>query len=241
MFTSTDYDKLEQLMSEKPENRTLIQKLLSSQEETISAISHEIRNPLTLVYSTLQFLESRHPEIISDRYWHSMREDIEYMKQLLEELSSLNHSTSLSRSVFSFREFMEHIVLSFASSCMDGPIEFTSFLSPSLPTVCADRTKLKEVFLNILRNAAESINGSGSIRLEAFVQNHNIAVQIEDSGCGISEEQQNQIFQPFVTYKSNGTGLGLAIVRRVIDAHEGQITVTSTVGKGTVFTILLPI
>lgn len=68
MFTSTDYDKLEQLMSEKPENRTLIQKLLSSQEETISAISHEIRNPLTLVYSTLQFLESRHPEIISDRY-----------------------------------------------------------------------------------------------------------------------------------------------------------------------------
>lgn len=127
MFTSTDYDKLEQLMSEKPENRTLIQKLLSSQEETISAISHEIRNPLTLVYSTLQFLESRHPEIISDRYWHSMREDIEYMKQLLEELSSLNHSTSLSRSVFSFREFMEHIVLSFASSCMDGPIEFTSF------------------------------------------------------------------------------------------------------------------
>lgn len=114
---------------------------------------------------------------------------------------------------------------------------FVSFPS----TVCADRTKLKEVFLNILRNAAESIDGSGSIRLEAFVQNHNITVQIEDSGCGISEEQQNQIFQPFVTYKSNGTGLGLAIVRRVIDAHEGQITVTSTVGKGTVFTILLPI
>ena len=147
--------------------------VISGERYQLSAMNQK---SLTLVYSTLQFLESRHPEIISDRYWRSMREDIEYMKQLLEELSSLNHSTSLSRSVFSFREFMEHIVLSFASSCMDGPIEFTSFLSPSLPTVCADRTKLKEVFLNILRNAAESIDGSGSIRLEAFVQNHNIAV-----------------------------------------------------------------
>lgn len=241
MFTSTDYDKLEQLMAEKNENRVLIQKLLSSQEEAISTISHEIRNPLTLIYSTLQLLESRHPEIISDRYWRSMREDIEYMKQLLEELSSLNHSASLSCSTFSFREFMELIVLSFASSCTDNSIEFTSFLSPTLPSINADRTKLKEVFLNILRNAAEAVEYSGTIRLDALVKDHHIAVQIADSGCGISSEQQEKIFQPFVTYKSGGTGLGLAIAHRVIEAHGGQISVKSMIGKGTIFTILLPI
>lgn len=241
MFTSTDYDKLEQLMAEKNENRVLIQKLLASQEEVISTISHEIRNPLTLVYSTLQLLESRHPEITSDRYWRAMREDIEYMKQLLEELSSLNHSAALSRSMFSFREFMEHLALSFASSCADTPIQFTSFLSPDLPAVCGDRTKLREVFLNILRNAAEAIEQSGNIRLEAFVKGENIVVQIADSGCGISSEQQKTIFQPFVTYKSGGTGLGLAIAQRVIEAHGGQISLHSAVGKGTTFTVLLPV
>lgn len=241
MFARTDYDKLEQLMSEKPENRALIQKLLSSQKEAISAVSHEIRNPLTLVYSTLQLLESRHPEITSDRYWHSMRGDIEYMKQLLEELSTLNHSSALRRSLFSFREFMEQIVLSFAASCVDSPIEFTSSLSPDLPIIEADYIKLREVFLNILRNASEAVSGSGSIRLEAVTQDRNISVLIADSGCGMSAEQQKTIFQPFVTYKSNGTGLGLAIARQVIEAHGGQIIVKSIVGKGTSFTILLPI
>ena len=95
MFTSTDHDKLQQLMASSPENRALIEKLLASHEEAVASISHEIRNPLTLVYSTLQLLESRHPDIVSDRYWLSMREDVEYMQQLLTDLSSLNHSRSL--------------------------------------------------------------------------------------------------------------------------------------------------
>ena len=81
---------------------------------------HEIRNPLTLVYSTLQLLETRHPKITSDKYWQSMRQDVEYMQALLTDLSSLNHSRSLRLSAFSFRAFMEELVLSFAASCADG-------------------------------------------------------------------------------------------------------------------------
>ena len=68
MFTEKDYDKLQQLMAESPENRALIQKLLSSHQETISTISHEIRNPLTLVYSTLQLIEMQHPEVKEYKY-----------------------------------------------------------------------------------------------------------------------------------------------------------------------------
>ena len=64
MFSSTDHDKLQQLMASSPENRALIEKLLASHEEAVASISHEIRNPLTLVYSTLQLLESRHPDIV---------------------------------------------------------------------------------------------------------------------------------------------------------------------------------
>lgn len=252
MFTNTDYDKLEQLMAEKPENRALLEKLLHTFEESTAAISHEIRNPLTLVYSTLQLLETRHPEISNDRYWTSMRQDVEYMQQLLADLSSLNHSRSLKVSEFSFRSFMEQIVLSFAASCADTPIEFTSRISSDLPVFKGDQIKLREVFLNLLRNAREAIHEEGSIWLEAsFLSGcqeqekdtslSGIQVMVKDTGCGITQEQMAHIFDPFTTYKPNGTGLGLAIADRTIRAHGGTLSASSISEGGTVFSVFLPV
>ena len=240
MFTNTDYDKLQQLMAESTENRALLEKLLASHEESVASISHEIRNPLTLVYSTVQLLESRHPEIASDRYWISLREDVEYMQQLLTDLSSLNHSRSLFLTEFSFRSFMEQVVLSFAASCAESPVEFTSRLDPALPAFKGDRVKLREVFLNLLRNAREAIADEGSIRLEAACSSSTITVSVRDTGCGIAREQLEHIFEPFVTYKENGTGLGLSAVRQIAEAHGGTVSVTSVPGKETVFTVCLP-
>lgn len=241
MFTSTDHDKLQQLMASSPENRALIEKLLASHEEAVASISHEIRNPLTLVYSTLQLLESRHPDIVSDRYWLSMREDVEYMQQLLTELSSLNHSRSLFLTEFSFRSFMEQVVLSFAASCAESPVEFTSRLDPALPAFKGDRVKLREVFLNLLRNAREAIADEGSIRLETACSSSTITVSVRDTGCGIAREQLEHIFEPFVTFKQGGTGLGLAIAERTVRAHGGSISVTSAENAGTEFLVSLPV
>lgn len=241
MFTDTDYDKLQQLMAESPENEALINKLLASHQETISTISHEIRNPLTLVYSTLQLIESRHPEVNSFRYWDSLRSDIEYMKQLLEELSAFNNGTVLTLKPFDFYKFMKELTLSFAISCTDSDIEFTSYLDPALPVIVADPIKLREVFLNLLRNAREAITEIGQIRLEACYSNNSICITIQDSGCGIPEEYLADIFTPFVTHKSNGTGLGLAIAKRTIEEHKGNIKVSSSIGIGTKFTITLPL
>lgn len=84
MFSTTDYDKLQQIMAESPQKKELLTRLLESHRMDISTISHEIRNPLTLVYSTLQLIESQHPEVLTFPHWEGMRQDIEYMKQLLE-------------------------------------------------------------------------------------------------------------------------------------------------------------
>ena len=238
MFTEKDYDKLQQLMAESPENRALIQKLLSSHQETISTISHEIRNPLTLVYSTLQLIESQHPEVIRFRHWDSLHDDLEYMKQLLEDLSSYNKH-SLRVQEFDFGVFLKQVVLSFAADCSDSEIEFTSYISSELPVIQADHVKLREVFLNLLRNAKEAIASSGSIRLDATCSDHNIVVTIQDSGCGIPDEYLPDLFTPFVTHKDNGTGLGLAIVKRTLDLHQGSIAVDSS-DSGSTFTITLP-
>lgn len=254
MFTSTDYDNLLLLMSENPKARVLLEKLLSSQEEAVASISHEIRNPLTLVYSCFQLLEKQHPDIAADPHWTSMQNELEYMNHLLADLSVMNHSRTLSLSEFSFRSFMEKLVLSFAASCADGDIEFTSRLAEDLPFIRGDAVKLREVFLNLLQNARESISGKGCIRLDAFwstsglqpdgtgheKETPGIVVTIADSGCGISEDQLPHIFEPFTTYKKGGTGLGLSIARSTVAAHGGRITVRSSAGTGTEFTVFLP-
>lgn len=241
MFTDTDYDKLRQIMAQNPENEALLQKLLASHKQTISTISHEIRNPLTLIYSTLQLLESQHPQLTSYAHWNALQEDVEYMKQLLEELSSFNNGDRLSFSDFSFKAFMEQLAVSFAASLIDSHIEFTSRIAPDLPMLCADRVKLKEVFLNLLRNACEAAGDGGTIRLDAFCQDSMVIVTITDSGCGIRPEYMDDLFSPFVTHKEGGTGLGLAIAKRTVDAHKGQIHVESSVGAGTTFTVTLPV
>lgn len=240
-LTLKDYEQLQLLMDEKPENRVLIQKLLDSHQYTISKISHEIRNPLALVYSTLQLIESQHPETLTFKHWKEMHEDIEFMTTLLQELSAYNNGERIHSDTFSSYSFFSRICLSFAASCIDSGIEFTSRLSPTLPDITGDKIKLQEVFLNLLQNSKDAIPSNGSIRLEVFTEDANLKILISDTGCGIPDEHLEDIFEIFVTHKSGGTGLGLAIAKRTIQAHHGSITVESKVGKGTRFTILLPL
>lgn len=209
----------------------------------ISRITHEIRNPLTLLYSTLQLMEVQHPEVKDFRHWHCLMEDTEYMISLLQEFSSYNNGERLSLSDIPFSEFMEHLALSFAAKAVDSSLEFTSLIEPDLPVIQADRTKLTQVFLNLLGNAAEALRETpgGTIRLCARRFAETLLITVEDNGCGIPPEQLDSIFTPFVTYKTGGTGLGLAISRRIIEAHGGHISVQSTAGEGSIFAVTLPI
>ena len=240
-LTNSEFLQLQKLMDESPENKALLQKLLDSHQYTISKISHEVRNPLALLYSTFQLIEAEHPEAKSFKYWSSMREDMEFMISLLEELSSFNNSERLNTCTISTYEYLSKICLSFASSMVDTPYEFTSKIASDLPDITGDSIKLREVFMNLLKNARESLSEGGRIHFEACATDSTIQVSISDTGCGIPPEKQTQIFDAFVTYKPEGTGLGLAISQRVVSAHGGTITLTSTPGKGTTFTVALPI
>lgn len=240
-FTSNDYEQLQQLMNECPENHALIQKLLDNQRYTISKISHELRNPLTLISSTIQLIEAQHPETTSFKYWNNLRGDLAYMSQLLTELSSYNNCERLHTETFSSLEFLQRICLSFAASCADTKTSFTSKLPDSLPSITGDRVKLKEVLLNLLKNAKDAVGSSGTICLLAETTETNLTIQISDSGCGIPSEYLETIFDAFVTYKSGGTGLGLSIAKSVVEAHGGTISVSSVTGQGTTFFVTLPI
>lgn len=248
MFTAKDYEKLQAIMNEDEEKRELLSRLLDSHRMTVSMISHEIRNPLTLVYSTLQLIESRYPEVHTFKYWADFHKDIDYMRLLLEELSSYNNGDRLHLSLIDTNTFFKSIALSFASSLITADIQFISKIDTGLPSIYGDTVKLREVILNLLGNARDAVttnsshdNAHPAIWFKVSCSSNSLLITIEDNGCGISKEQLDTIFEPFTTYKKNGTGLGLPIALKIIKAHHGTIEVSSLPGIRTTFLLSLPV
>ncbi len=114
---------------------------------------------------------------------------------------------------------------------------------PNIPKVKIEYHLFQEVVINLLLNAADSIENSGQIKLYTYVLDGNVCMEISDTGCGIEKENLKKIFEPFYTTKDvgTGTGLGLAVCLGIIEAHGGKITITSTVNKGTTFIVFLPV
>lgn len=224
MLYNIDINKMNKLMSNNEDARQIIPQLLRNHRNTISTISHEIRNPLTLVSSALQVMEKQNPELKDIPHWSQVMGDVDFIIQLLEELSAFNSSNELYYSVFSIEQLLKNVAISFAISLdtNEADIEFSSSISDSLGEFTGDKIKLQELVLNLLKNAEE-------------------AITCTDTGCGITPEQMECIFQPFVTYKPGGTGLGLAFSRKIAEAHEGTLTAVSTPQESTTFTVTLPV
>lgn len=243
MLNNIDINKMNQLMNENTEAKQIISQLLENHHTIVSTIAHEIRNPLTLIYSSLQVMELKHPEVCQFPHWRQTLNDVDFLSRLLDELSSFNNGSTLHYSMFSMEQFLKNIAVSFAISLDEKnmDIEFTSSVPDNLGKITGDKIKLEQVFLNLLKNAKDAVGTHGSIRLTASRKDDAITVAIEDNGCGISPEQLQSIFEPFQTYKPDGTGLGLSISKRILEAHGASISVSSKAEQGSVFTITLPV
>ncbi|MCW2483792.1 ATP-binding protein, partial [Candidatus Symbiopectobacterium sp. NZEC135] len=125
---------------------------------------------------------------------------------------------------------------------LQARIDVSKDLAPDLEEIEADGELLRQVILNILINAVQAISARGQITIRTWqVDDARQAVTIRDTGCGIPEQHKNKIFDPFFTTKASGTGLGLALSQRIINAHQGDIQLSSDPEHGTAFTLLLPI
>jgi signal transduction histidine kinase len=100
---------------------------------------------------------------------------------------------------------------------------------------------MKQVFLNLFLNGVQAMPSGGTLSVGVSIQGERLVVEVSDTGCGVEQEALGKIFEPFFSTKQRGTGLGLSIVRGIIEAHKGTIRARSSVGKGTTFTISLPI
>lgn len=243
MLHNIDLEILEAIRERDPEAAHIIDTLLQNHARAISTISHELRNPLTLINSGLQIIESQHPEVVTFKFWDSTMHTVDFTKCLLNELTKLNNSRNLNIATVAPSAFLRQISLSFASSVERDTVSYDSRITPFLPPLPLDQTKVTEVLINLFRNAREAIGDkkdghiSMTVTDEEIGDFHYILITISDNGCGISEENISSIFEPFKTFKPDGTGLGLAISKNIIEAHNATLSVASTVGEGSSFTI----
>ena len=241
MLSHIDICRMNRLMEHNPEAKNIIEQLLQNHQTIVSLISHEIRNPLTLISSSLQLMEQTHPEVRDFSNWDQTMQDLDFLCQLLSELSAYNNGSTLRYQVFSLQKLLRSVAVSFAISLENASVSFRSSIDPAIKDYAGDQIKLREVLLNLLKNARESQADEIVLSASSGCDTSGIQISIRDNGCGIEQDQLDQIFQAFHTTKQEGTGLGLSLSKRIIEAHHGTLTVTSAPGKGSTFTVFLPL
>lgn len=241
MLSHIDICRMNRLMEHNPEAKKIIEQLLQNHQTIVSLISHEIRNPLTLISSSLQLMEQTHPEVRDFSNWDQTMQDLDFLCQLLSELSAYNNGSTLRYQVFSLQELLRSVAVSFAISLENASVSFRSSIDPAIKDYAGDQIKLREVLLNLLKNARESQADEIVLSASSGCDTSGIQISIRDNGCGIEQDQLDQIFQAFHTTKQEGTGLGLSLSKRIIEAHHGTLTVTSAPEEGSTFTVFLPL
>ena len=236
-MSSMDNSSLDKLIKAHPELSDELNSVANEYTMTLRHLTHEIGNALTLINSSLQIIESSHPEVSDFKYWNSTIEDVNYLKNMLSELSLFNNSTNISLSATELVSLTANVIESFSSlsSVRNHNITFVFNASSNSIIIDADSTKLKQALINIIKNAIEAmsaVESSGVITVSITEENNNVIIAVTDTGCGI--------FKPMITYKSSGTGLGLPICAKIIGSHGGNILVSSIPDKGSTFTIELP-
>jgi signal transduction histidine kinase len=244
MFTKEEQQKLTELMNSNEEFAFFINKCNKECKLFTSQFSHELRNPLTLIKSTVQLIESTHPESKEFKYWSQLTEDINGLENLLTELSMFNNGEVITKQKQNFLLLLKSVLSTFRPLAEQNGIELSLTITedeiPYYTEYSLDPIKMKQVFTNLIRNAFEATTNGNHVNIECKVTPKSyLTIVVQNDGKMIPSDEIPTIFNPYVTYKSGGTGLGLAITSKIIAAHNGTIDVTSSEDK-TSFNIQLP-
>lgn len=243
-------DSFARIIKENPEVENLIKSIIAEQKKTTSTFVHELRNPLSLLKGTIQYIEMKHPETKEYKYWDQMQDLINDMEHIMADVSTLNTYNYINREPTNLLTLMDSIIGSFMPQAITKQIELSCQVTPDskefFESYHCDPIKLKQVISNLIKNAFEATEPGNFIRVdlshlpEIEPIPSKLSIKVSNNGQPIPEDEAENIFTPFVTYKKGGTGIGLVVVKKVIDLHYGSISVDSD-EKLTSFTILLPL
>ncbi len=238
---------MQQLRESRKEIETMHRTQMSRAEhlatlgELATGLAHEIRNPLAGIAGVIEIIGRDLPatsparEMVKD-----VRMEINQINRILTDLleTARPHPPLMMRS--NLNTTVEHAVMLARQQVLSQPIRIELQQAPDLAEVEHDSDQIHQVLLNLLLNAVQAMEGAGTVRVEIGSRDDCASVMVSDTGRGIPEQQLSHIFRPFFTTRGNGTGLGLSLARRIVEEHHGRIKVTSVVGKGSNFEVLLP-
>ncbi len=216
--------------------------------QTAARIAHELKNPLSAIYLNIEMLDSLLKLIPDEGARKEAREIIGSVMIEVEHLESVTReflakgaappmhfcSQSLSEMMLELQRFMEKEMKSLN-------IIFVNDFQESLPDLCFDKNRMREVILNLYENAADAMPNGGKIESTACLCGNWLEIRISDTGSGVSDADAEKLFEPFFTTKEMGTGLGLSIVEETLRAHGGAIEFLPDPAEGTVFLMRLPL
>jgi two-component system phosphate regulon sensor histidine kinase PhoR len=222
----------------------------TSQKEFVSNVSHELRNPLASVKAMVETLEDGAIEDnrVAWDFLKRIHRDIDRMNNLVNELLELSRLDSgqlvLQLNPLDLNSLIAEVRARFSHVIEEQRIVVNSDFPQDLPQVMADEERIRQVLINFMENALKFTAAKGQITLAARQREGFVEVNVNDTGVGISREHLPHLFERFYkvdrSRRDSGTGLGLAIVKQIVEAHGGEVWVTSQEGIGSSFGFTLP-
>lgn len=218
----------------------------------VRRLAHELQNPLSGIKGATQLLARRLAKIPEFAEFPGViLKELERLERMIRNMLGYGAEPPLNPSTFNLHELLDEVLWFVSNSGM--PVRLERDYDPSLPELRADRDRMHQVFLNLIRNAAEASPKGGCVRVRTQIlgpwQERELRpdptrtyfrIEVEDEGPGVPEADRSRLFTPFFTTKRAGTGLGLAISYQIVKAHDGVLRYRPALGQGSVFMVLLP-
>ncbi|MGG8306452.1 two-component system sensor histidine kinase ZraS, partial [Escherichia coli] len=229
-------------------SRQLLQDEMKRKEKLVAlghlaaGVAHEIRNPLSSIKGLAKYFAERAPAGgEAHQLAQVMAKEADRLNRVVSELLELVKPTHLALQAVDLNTLINHSLQLVSQDANSREIQLRFTANDTLPEIQADPDRLTQVLLNLYLNAIQAIGQHGVISVTVSESGAGVKISVTDSGKGIAADQLEAIFTPYFTTKAEGTGLGLAVVHNIVEQHGGTIQVASQEGKGSTFTLWLPV
>jgi signal transduction histidine kinase len=204
-----------------------------------AGVAHELRNPLGVINNSTYYLKTRLKDADAkvDKHLSIIEREVDAANRIITDLMNFVRVTDLSMVPEDVNSLVERALERIP---VPEDVRVNRQYGVDLPPVPMDSGKIEQVMLNLITNALQAMPDGGDLYLNTALQNGHVEIHVADSGAGIPADSQERIFEPLYTTKAKGIGLGLSLVKLLIEAHQGEIAVTSRVGEGARFVVRIP-
>ena len=226
----------------KTQEKLIRSERLVAMGHLVQGVAHEIRNPVTAIGGFAARLEKElKGNLKLEKYISFIMEQSERLENIVEEVREFSDILSATLKIDEIARVLDQVIEKFEPLCQNQGVEFSYQVDKNLPFMKIEPSQLTLALANVMENALESMPEGGNLTLTATLERDCICIDVLDTGCGISQENQGSVYDPFFTSKTRGAGLGLTMVHQILMNHNGEIQIKSLEGEGTRVTLRIPL